>query len=358
MEIPHCLKRCSAVPFRAVFLLVICFSIGANAQTNLNPAVQVHIDVAKAAAYRPGNDLTVLYDTVCEPALSAKGPVAANVEGGPGENASRVPPRSEWYTPPVKVFDNAYWLGSLRQSTWAITTSDGIILIDSGFDYSVKDLVVDGLRKLNLDPAQIKYIILTHAHSDRFYGSRYLQDTYHPHVVMSAADWDTVEKSKDPANVKPHRDIVATDDMKLTLGDETITIYVTPGHTPGSISLLVPLKDGGQRHLGAVWGGINPDMGRMGVRYFPTLADTFTTWSASAFRFRQLAGNQNADVYLTLHPFYDKALDKLHALNFRGPRDPNPFVNWQNVNRFLTIIKECTDAQLARIQTDPKPSGE
>ena len=211
---------------------------------------------------------------------------------GPGANAGKVPPRSEWYTPPAKVFDNAYWLGSLRQSTWAITTSDGIILIDSGFDYSVKDLVVGGLQKMHLDPAQIKYIIITHAHSDRFYGSRYLQDTYHPHVVMSAADWDTVEKSKDPANVKPHRDIVATDGMKLTLGDETITIYVTPGHTPGSISLLVPLRDNNQRHLGAVWGGINPDMGRMGVQYFPTLADTFKTWSASAFRFRQISANQ------------------------------------------------------------------
>src|ERR1700676_4091085 len=109
MEILLYVKRYSALRLCAIFLLVICFSIGANAQTNLNPApklnraVQAHIDVAKAAAYRPGNDLTVLYDTVCEPALSAKGPVAANVETGPGENASRVPPRSEWYTPPVKV---------------------------------------------------------------------------------------------------------------------------------------------------------------------------------------------------------------------------------------------------------------
>jgi len=359
MEIHYYLKRYSALPFCAVFVLVICFSTGANAQTpKLNPAVQAHIDVAKAAAYQPGNDLTVLYDTVCEPALSAKGPVAPNVQGGPGANAGRVPPRSEWYTEPAKVFDNAYWLGSLRQSTWAITTSEGIILIDSGFDYSVKELVVGGLQKMHLDPAQIKYIILTHAHSDRFYGARYLQDTYHPHVVMSAADWDTVEKSKDPENVKPHRDIVATDGMKLTLGDETITIYVTPGHTPGSISLLVPLKEGNTRHLGAVWGGINPDMGRMGVQYFPTLADTFKTWSASAYRIRQLFANQNADVYLTLHPFYDKALDKIHALNFRGPNDPNPMVNWQNVTRFLTIIKECTDAQMARIQTDSKQSAE
>jgi metallo-beta-lactamase class B len=328
----------------------------ANAQTpgkaGAKTPLQVHLAAAKAAAYRPGNDLSVLYDTVCEPALSAKGPAEPNVQAGAGPGAAKVPPRSEWYTEPGKVFDNLYYIGSLRQSTWAVTTSEGIILIDSGFDYSVKDLIVDGLKKFQLDPAQIKYIILSHAHSDRFYGSRYLQDTYHPHVIMSDADWSVVEKSKDPDNVKPKRDMVATDGMKLTLGDTTLTLYITPGHTPGTISTLVPLKDGNQRHLGAVWGGINADMGRMGVQYFPSLPDAFKTWSASAERFRNITTKENADVYLTLHPFYDKALDKLHALNFRGPGDPNPFVSKSNLNRFLTIIKECTDAELARITPD------
>ena len=92
-------------------------------------------------------------------------------------------------------------------------------------------------------------------------------------------------------------------------------------------------------------------MGRNGVRYFSGMSETFKTWSASAKRFQDIAAKANADVYLTLHPFYDKALDKLHALNFRKPGGPNPFVSKDNLNRFLTIIKECTDAQLARISS-------
>ena len=55
------------------------------------------------------------------------------------------------------------------------------------------------------------------------------------------------------------------------------------------------------------------------------------------------------DVYVTLHPFYGKALDKMHALNFRRPGEPHPFVSKSNLNRFLTIIRESTEAQLARI---------
>jgi len=212
-------------------------------------------------------------------------------------------------------------------------------------------LITDGLKKLKLDPAQIKYVILTHVHGDRFYGAPYLQKTYNARVIMSEADWNAMAKTNDPAELKPKKDMVATDGMKLTLGDTTLTLYITPGHTPGTVSVLVPLKDGNERHVGAVWGGINPDVGRNGVRYFANMEETFKTWSASAKRFQDIAAKANADVYLTLHPFYDKALDKLHALNFRKPGGPHPFVSKDNLNRFLTIIRECTEAQLASISS-------
>jgi len=326
-------------------------AIDAHAQASVKASVQSHVAAAKNAAYEPGNDLTVLYDTVCAPALSASGPKEPNIQAVPETRAPEKGPRAEWRTEPGKAFDNLYYVGSPFQSTWAVTTSDGIILIDSGYDYSVKELVTDGLKKLHLDPAQIKYVILTHAHNDRFYGAKYLQETYKARLIMSEADWNVIAKTLDPPELKPKKDMVATDGMKLTLGDTTLTLYLTPGHTPGTVSVLVPLKDGNERHVGAVWGGINPDVGRYGVRYFPNMEETFKTWIASAKRFQDIAAKANADVYITLHPFYDKALDKLHALNFRKPGGPNPFVSKDNLNRFLTIIRECTEAQLARISS-------
>ena len=54
-----------------------------------------------------------------------------------------------------------------------------------------------------------------------------------------------------------------------TLGDSTLTLYVTPGHTPGSVSMLVPLKDGNQRHRGAELGGRDPGAEEEGVPVFP-----------------------------------------------------------------------------------------
>ena len=56
------------------------------------------------------------------------------------------PARDTWYARPVKVFDNLYFVGQSEYSAWAVTTSDGIIIIDPIFDYSVEDEVVTGLR--------------------------------------------------------------------------------------------------------------------------------------------------------------------------------------------------------------------
>ncbi len=49
--------------------------------------------------------------------------------------------------------------------------------------------------------------------------------------------------------------MVATDGQQLTLGATTLTLYLTPGHTLGTISTLIPVRDRGKPHLVAEWGG-------------------------------------------------------------------------------------------------------
>src|SRR6185369_10040531 len=80
-------------------------------------------------------------------------------------NPSKVPPRDTWYAEPAKVFDDLYFVGGKVHSSWALTTRDGIILIDTIFPYNSEELIVGGMQKLGLDPKQIKYIIISHAHT-------------------------------------------------------------------------------------------------------------------------------------------------------------------------------------------------
>ncbi len=242
-------------------------------------AAKPHIEKAKEMAWRPKDglfDMTKLYETVCEPAMGPTGFEARVTPAGGDETFEnrKIPPRSAWYQEPAKVFDNLYWLGGwgsasrvptkggfspAGNSTWAVKTSEGFILIDSGYDFSAPTLITEGLKKMGEDPSQIKYVILSHAHNDRYYGAKYLQDTYHAHIIMSAADWDVIAnpKNTDFEQLKPKRDMVATDGMKVTLGDTTLTVYLTPGHTPGAYHHHFRSRTATNGMLGAVWGGIN-----------------------------------------------------------------------------------------------------
>jgi metallo-beta-lactamase class B len=136
--------------------------------------------------------------------------------------------------------------------------------------------------------------------------------------------------------------MVVEDGSKLTLGDTTLTMYVTPGHTPGTISTLIPVRDGNQRHLASLWGGSG-----LSARGFSSLEEATKLYSASAKRFRDIVTKAGADVYLSSHTVHDKTLDKLNALRFRNPGDPHPFVSKDAVVRQLTLVGECADAQLA-----------
>jgi metallo-beta-lactamase class B len=196
----------------------------------------------------------------------------------------------------------------------------------------MQDEILGGFRKLNLSPANIKYIILSHAHADHVGGAKYLQDTYKPHVLMGGPDWDAMDKNQNFRGPKPTRDIVATDGQQLTLGDTTITLYVTPGHTPGTLSMLIPLKDGGRTHLAALWGGT-------GMQF------SAEEYSKQAARFRDIVAKAGADVILSTHPQLDKSDVKLPLVLKRKPGDPHPYVVGNDVvKNYLTVATECAAA--------------
>jgi metallo-beta-lactamase class B len=305
-------------------------------------SAQTHLDIARAAAYRPGQDFTWIHDLICgEPPTVPAAPAAAPTE--------RLDPlRSVGYDEPAQVFDNLYYLPTKTPTVaegvivWAITTSEGIILYDAGFDYSVEEIVDNGLRKLGLDPADIRYVIISHGHTDHYGGARHLQDAYGARIILSQTDWNLIAEDRNSEDIKPREDLVATDGMEVTLGDTTVKLYITPGHTRGPISALIPLRDGDRSHLGATWGGMN-----FNFQYFRDRASTIGAYRDAAMRYRDIVAQVRADVLLGSHFMQDKTPDKINALRFRGPDQAHPFVDPEGPVRHLTVVGECAAARLA-----------
>src|SRR5260370_38976272 len=95
--------------------------------------------------------------------------------------ATEAPPAPDplvFHVEPAKVFDNLYFVGEKEYSAWAVTTSEGIILLDTIWVYSVADEIVGGLKKLGFDPAQIKNAYGTHGHDDHLGDPSYVLYRY------------------------------------------------------------------------------------------------------------------------------------------------------------------------------------
>jgi len=195
-----------------------------------NPQSLMHVDAARTLA---GSDtwLQAPFTFYC---------VAGNARGN-----SPAAPELE----PVKLFDNVYAVGNSEATVYAIVTPQGIILIDSGYADRVETVVVAGLKGVGLDPANVKYVLLGHGHADHFGGARYFQEHYGAKVGSAAADWDLINPPSPPANQPanaprgPNRDLVLAEGQPVTLGGTTITPIAIPGHTPGSLAVIFPVKE-------------------------------------------------------------------------------------------------------------------
>src|SRR5579864_8795932 len=298
-------------------------------------AIDDHLVAARVAA---GFDFTGTLARLCVAPVAVPSTLR-DVAPGPA------PARETWFTEPAKVFDNLYFVGSKIHSSWALTTSDGIILIDTLFTYNSEEEIVGGLKKLGLDPAKVKYVIITHAHGDHVGGAKLMQDRFGSHIVMGGPDWDSIEKSVNGyPEGKPKRDIVADDGQKITLGDTTVTIVTTPGHTPGTLSMLFTVKDNG-RPINVAYSG--------GTAFnFPSTVPNFDIYIKSQSKMAAAAASANATILMSNHTEFDSAVPKIKMLALRKPGEPHTFdIGQAAVARYFTVTAEC--AQAARLKLIP-----
>ena len=136
-------RRAHRVALRfSAALAALLLAAAAHAQA---PAAKrrISIGTSRPRARRPAPS-TRPWSTGCARCPTATAPAR---HGGPARRGRRRdPPRESWHAEPQKVFDNFYFVGMTEFSSWAVTTSDGIIVIDPLFDYSVEDEVVEGSR--------------------------------------------------------------------------------------------------------------------------------------------------------------------------------------------------------------------
>jgi metallo-beta-lactamase class B len=272
---------------------------------------------------------------------------------------------------PLQIFDNVYFVGQNAVSSFVIKTSAGLIVWDTlNNAEEAKTYIIGGMQKLGLNPADIKYVVISHEHGDHFGGAQYLKDTYHVPLVASKIAWASMDKMREapPAPARqaapgaparegqpaarsgnppgwnaPKHDAtdisIDTDGQKWTVGDTTFTFYITPPHAPGVLSPFFNVFDHGEKHVAALYGGLGTPAGEQDKAIHIQQLE----------RFRALAKAAGADVLLSTHQTQDQAIWKLEELRFRHPGDPNPYViGVDRYQRYVQLQEACTEYAAAQ----------
>jgi metallo-beta-lactamase class B len=244
---------------------------------------------------------------------------------------------ADWTEPvaPFRIADNLYYVGSKGLASYLIATPKGHILINSNLESSVP-LLKDSIAKLGFKIADVKILLISHAHWDhdagsaaikKLTGAKYMVMEGDVPVVESGGKADFQYSSKPEWLYPPAKvDRVLHDGDEVKLGGATLVARLTPGHTKGCTTWTMKVKDGGKTLDVVIVGSpnVNPGYKLVGNELYPKIAEDYERM------FRVLSALP-CDIFLGAHGAYFAMDDKVARMK----EGANPFVDAEGYKKFV-----------------------
>ncbi len=160
---------------------------------------------------------------------------------------------------PFKIAGNVYYVGANNISSIFIATAEGHILIDTGTQ-KMGAVVFPNIVKLGFSPANIKVMLISHAHYDHMETMERLRRITGATVAALAAEVPSLVSGHDHGinETWGHEPIevgrILQSGDNINLGGSTVKVIWTPGHTPGTATYFINTEENGETYQ-IVYGG-------------------------------------------------------------------------------------------------------
>ncbi len=283
------------------------------------------------------------------------GPIAAKFQefGRTGEMPSDL---GQWlgnvdaqHIEPWSAFDNVDYVGICWVSAWLIRTDAGHVLIDTLYGPFV-DQLLENLDTLDVDLADIKYVLMTHGHFDHVGGAATLKSRLpDAQFVMTQAGWDEAARNAAESQIgrRPwdmiQPEIVISDGDTIELGGNTFTAIETPGHTWGTTSYTYDVEDEENTYRAITIGGLG-----LNAIESPAQLEAYIQ-SVDKILAEVTAEEMPVQVHLSNHGFSNGLTENYQKLAARQPGDEHVFVN---PDALLEQISELRKGAVERLDTE------
>ena len=256
----------------------------------------------------------------------------------------------KYYVEPFRIAGNLSYVGNADVSSHLIDTGDGLILLDTTYPQTLY-LLLESIRRLGFNPADVRYILHCHAHIDHLGGTRALVELTGAKTFLGAADIEILKKRPEltgapECGVEFYEnfkvDVPLVDSQTISLGHTSIECLHTPGHTSGSMSYFFEIDADGNRYKVGIHGG--PGLNTLSREYlgkYGLPASRRTDYIQSLQRLKR----RSVDIFIGAHPSQNATLVKRSAMK----DGKNPFLDQTAWPTFLESLEKTARAEFGLV---------
>jgi metallo-beta-lactamase class B len=247
---------------------------------------------------------------------------------------------------PFKIIGNIYYVGASDVTSYLITTPQGHILIDGGFEETVPQIKAN-VAKLGFKLEDIKILLINHAHYDHCGGLAELKKLTNAKLYASPPDASVLADGglsdfrfggDKPLFTPVKVDEILKAGQEIKLGGTSLKTYFTFGHTKGATSWTTEAAENGKKYKIVFVSSVTTlDYFFVDNPKYPSIADDF------AKTYRTLKSIK-ADVFLSSHGGFFDLLEK--AAKLRAGAQTNPFIDPREFQRFVARMTKAFEDKL------------